>query len=85
MDFVKVRKCVCVFFLFMLYLHCMLHYYVALLRAWLLHFFPVLYFPIMVLWYSYLLSYSIYILQLITLFFIQHYIVRKSFKIIVVF
>jgi hypothetical protein len=39
----------------------------------------------MVLMYSYLLTYSIYILQLIALFFIQHYIVRKSFKIIVVF
>jgi len=63
----------------------MLHYYVVILHTWLLHFFPVLYFPIMVLWYSYLLSYSIYILQLISLFFIQHYIVRKTLKIIVVF
>jgi len=58
----------------------MLHYYVVMLHAWLLHFFPVPYFPIMVLWYSYLLSYSIYILQHITLFFIQHYIVRKTFN-----
>ena len=47
----------------------MLHYCVVILHALLLHFFPI-----MAFWYSYLLSYSIYILQLTTLFFIQHYI-----------
>jgi hypothetical protein len=61
----------------------MLHYYVVILHAWLLHFFTVLYFSYygMVTYYPILFIFC----KHITLFFIQHYIVRELFNIIVVF
>ena len=66
-----------------LYLYCMLHYCVVILHAWLLHFFTVLYVSYygMVTYYPILFIFS----KLITLFFIQHYIVCELFKIILVF
>ena len=78
------RAGVCVFFfVYTLYLHCMLHYYVVILHAWLLHFFTVLYFSYyaMVTYYPVLFIFC----KLIALFFIQLYTVCELFKIIVLF
>ena len=56
-------------------------YVVVILHAWLLYFFTVLYFT----YYGTVTYYPILFIfcELITLFFIQHYIVRELFKIIV--
>jgi len=43
----------------------------------------ILWLHVIVYWYSYLLAYCLYILHRMSLIFIQYYIVRKSFKIII--
>jgi len=89
------------FFIYVLYLHCMLHYTVVILHAWLLHFFAgpcfllcyngiVTYCPFAFV-FCILVRYSVFtnfpiafIFRLITLFCIQHCIVRKSSKVIII-
>ena len=83
---VCVCVCVCFFFfnLYTLYLHCMLHYKWVILHALLLHISTVLYLST----YSVFSYYPILVCLdwlLITLFFIQYYIVCELFKVFVVF